>query len=234
MTFSTKKSYVPDSSPGPVTVRGASGRTVVEPSSVARACALDQLSKPVDSGPMRAYRSAKVRHVRAVLAAEVMTDRPSRATLSSTYSTPLAAHLSASPSGLMARDASEMSVSPSQNRAKPSPVPGPSTVMATPGEAALNASWMAVVMGWTVDEPEMVMEPVRPAGAAGIARRAAGDWATAAPPVAMVAMRMRLPAASAGRRVVWDIAGWSSCGGPDAGVASALTSCGCPQRRAAP
>ncbi len=55
-----------------------------------------------------------------------------------------------------------MSVSPAQNSAKPSPVPGPSTVMPTPGDPMLNASWTAVVMGWTVDEPVMVIEPVRP------------------------------------------------------------------------
>ncbi len=54
MTISTKLSYVPDSSPGAVMVKGASGSVVVEPSSVAMACASDQLSKPVDSGPTSA------------------------------------------------------------------------------------------------------------------------------------------------------------------------------------
>ena len=39
---------------------------------------------------------------------------------------PFSAQISAS-SSLMVREASEMSVSPSQKRAKPSPVPGPET-----------------------------------------------------------------------------------------------------------
>src|SRR4029453_14724013 len=119
--------------------------------------------------PVSAYRSAKVRQGSAVSAADVMTDRPSSATLSSTYSMPLLAQTSASPSGLMARDASAMSISPAQNRAKPSPVPGPSTGMANPGEPALNRSWPAVLMGCPVDEPKMTIEPLRSAGAAGAA-----------------------------------------------------------------
>ena len=52
---------------------------------------------------------------------------PSIATLSSTYSMPASAQAAAS-SSLIAREASEMSVSPAQNFLKPSPVPGPSTV----------------------------------------------------------------------------------------------------------
>ena len=50
------------------------------------------------------------------------------ATYSSMKSMPDSAHASISDS-LMARDASEMSVSPAQNFLKPSPVPGPSTVI---------------------------------------------------------------------------------------------------------
>ena len=62
----------------------------------------------------------------AVFLAEVITDNPSMATFSSMYSTPFSAQVAAS-SSLMAREAFEMSVSPAQNLAKPSPVPGPST-----------------------------------------------------------------------------------------------------------
>jgi len=54
----------------------------------------------------------------------------------------------------MARDAFEMSVSPSQNLAKPSPVPGPSTDIATAGLSALNAAATLDEMGSTVDDPE--------------------------------------------------------------------------------
>ena len=87
-----------------------------------------QLLTPTASGPSRAYRSTNHRHSIAVFSAEVITDRPSMATLSSMNSMPFAAQVSAS-SALMGRDASEMSVSPAQNLAKPSPVPGPSTVI---------------------------------------------------------------------------------------------------------
>ncbi len=69
--------------------------------------------------------SAKLRQAIAVLSTFVRTDRPSYAIFSSTYSMPFSAQVAAS-SSLMAREASEMSVSPLQNRAKPSPVPGPS------------------------------------------------------------------------------------------------------------
>ena len=50
---------------------------MVEPSSVAMAWPSLQLAKPVDSGPISAYRSAKDRHSTAVLSGEVMTVMPS-------------------------------------------------------------------------------------------------------------------------------------------------------------
>jgi hypothetical protein len=53
----------------------------------------------------------------------------------------------AASSSLMARDASLMSVSPSQNSAKPSPVPGPSTGPSTPGFAAAKSSRTIELMG---------------------------------------------------------------------------------------
>ncbi len=102
--------------------------------------------------------SAKVTHSMASLAAEVMTERPSMATFSSTYSTPASAQAWAS-SSLMAREASLMSVSPAQKRAKPSPVPGPSTLMATLGFCSLKSSLTRVEMGSTVEEPEMTISP---------------------------------------------------------------------------
>jgi hypothetical protein len=41
-----------------------------------------------------------------------------------------------------------------QKRAKPSPVPGPSTVYSKPDSCAANASATAFVIGSTVEEPE--------------------------------------------------------------------------------
>jgi len=106
----------------------------------------------------------------------------------------------------MARDAPAISISPAQNSANPSPVPGPSTVMATPGEPTLNSSWTAVEMGCTVDEPEMVMLPSSPVGAGGAVTvsPAEGDCATALPLAATVAARTMTPV-SAGRRVDRDM-----------------------------
>ena len=53
-----------------------------------------------------------------------------------------------------------MSVSSAQKRAKPSPVPGPSTEVATPGFAESNASPTRALMGSTVEEPEMTIWPL--------------------------------------------------------------------------
>src|ERR671922_100912 len=58
------------------------------------------------------------------------------------------------------REASEMSVSPLQNSSKPSPVPGPSTVMLTSGFSSTNSSATSEEMGSTVEDPEMKMSPV--------------------------------------------------------------------------
>ena len=95
------------------------------------------------------------------MAGLVSTAMPSKATLSSTYSMPLAAQVSAS-SSLMGRLASEMSVSPSQNTANPSPVPGPLTVtcIAEPASSASSATFSET--GWTVDDPEMFTAPSPP------------------------------------------------------------------------
>ena len=85
---------------------------------------------------------------------------PSIPTCNSMYSTPVAAHASASAS-LMARDAPEMSVSPLQNNSKPSPVPGPSTLTATPGATSSNNSATRTETGSTVEEPETSTVPSR-------------------------------------------------------------------------
>ena len=103
----------------------------------------------------------------AVLLTEVRIDRPSIATLSSTYSTPASLQAAAS-SSLIARDASEMSVSPAQNFLKPSPVPGPSTVYSKPGFASLNSRATPDEIGSTVDEPETKIEPETAPPASGL------------------------------------------------------------------
>ena len=55
-----------------------------------------------------------------------------------------------------------MSVSPSQNRTNPSPVPGPSTVIETSEDtSSLKSSATRLVIGCTVEEPEIVMVPLR-------------------------------------------------------------------------
>ena len=98
-----------------------------DPSSLAIAVASLHLVKPVDSGPVSAYRSANDRHVTVVFCGEVMIVMPSNAIGSSTYSMPALAQMAAS-SSLILREASLMSVSPAQNVLKPSPVPGPVTL----------------------------------------------------------------------------------------------------------
>src|SRR5262245_24764407 len=67
-------------------------------------------------------------------------------------------------SALIGREASEMSVSPAQKRANPSPVPGPSTVMATSGLDSANTVAAAAEIGSTVDEPETAISPDSPVG----------------------------------------------------------------------
>ena len=62
-----------------------------------------------------------------------------------------------------------MSVSPAQNWAKPSPVPGPETDTATPGFRSAKASPAAIEIGSTVDEPETTMLPETSPPAGGLA-----------------------------------------------------------------
>ena len=154
-TISTNESKVPDSSPGPNTSRAASGRPGE---------ASPQVSAPSPAGPMRANNCSKLRHSTAVLAALVMTAMPSTPTLSSTMlSIPFSKQDSFSES-LIWREASEMSVSPSQNSLNPSPVPGPSTVTETSGATSSNSSATRIEIGSTVEEPEMVTLPDTAAG----------------------------------------------------------------------
>ncbi len=80
-------------------------------------------------------------------------------TSSSTYSTPLASQAAIS-SSLIGREASETSAPPSQNVAKPSPVPGPSTVTARPPpDISLASSPTRMLIGSTVDEPVTKTSP---------------------------------------------------------------------------
>src|SRR4029450_10528115 len=92
---------------------------------------------------------------------EVTMARPSRPTRNSWYLMPLAAQACFS-SSLMAREASEMSVSPLQNVVTPPPVPEVPTVTLTPDSCLLNSSVMASLIGATVEEPSITIEPERP------------------------------------------------------------------------
>src|SRR5436309_962447 len=60
------------------------------------------------------------------------------------------------------REASLTSVFPSQKRANPSPVPGPSTLICTSGFFEENFSATSEEIGWTVEDPETTTEPVNP------------------------------------------------------------------------
>ena len=148
-------------------VSGASGRVLVEPSSVANADAAPQLSKPSLSGPSSAYRAGTSRQSTAVFLGLVATVRPSMAIASSTNSIPASAHSWAS-SSLILRLASLMSASPAQNFLKPSPVPGPSTVTARPPSDLVSASSLtSTEIGSTVDEPVTNTSPSGSAGPSG-------------------------------------------------------------------
>ena len=89
---------------------------------------------------------------------DVMTDRPSIPIFSSTYSMPASEQVAASSSSI-AREAVAMSLPSSQKRAKPSPVPGPSTSNVTPSFAAAKSSRAIDTIGSTVDEPMATISP---------------------------------------------------------------------------
>ena len=73
--------------------------------------------------------------------------------------TPAFLQTGTSSSGLIGREASEMSVSPAQNFSKPPPVPDVPTVICTSGFSSLNSSAAACVNGATVEEPSMAILP---------------------------------------------------------------------------
>jgi hypothetical protein len=102
------------------------------------------------------------RQVTSAFAGLVITVMPSNATASSTYSIPFCLQTGASSFGSIGREASLMSVSPSQNRTNPSPVPGPSTVIETSEDtSSLKSSATRLVIGCTVEDPEIVMVPLK-------------------------------------------------------------------------
>src|SRR3954447_21102177 len=72
----------------------------------------------------------------------------------------LLARQAASSSGLIGRDASEISVSPLQNRLNPPPVPEKSTVKSTLPAWLPNSSASASIIGKTVDDPSAVILPL--------------------------------------------------------------------------
>ena len=90
----------------------------------------------------------------------VTTEIPSLATWNSVYLTP-PSEQSFSSSGSIAREASEMSVSPAQNFSNPPLVPAAPTVISTSEFSSLKSSAAASANGCTVDEPSMVIVPER-------------------------------------------------------------------------
>ena len=110
---------------------------------------------------------------------------PSKATLSSTNSMPAAAQAAAS-SSLIGREASEMSVSPAQKSANPSPVPGPSTVAAMPEPQSRSRSPTRAEMGSTVEEPETTTSPSTSVGQElSLPPELSGDDVESLPPQAL-------------------------------------------------
>src|SRR5215217_8657076 len=68
----------------------------------------------------------------------------------------------AASSGSIGREASLMSVSPTQNFSNPPPVPAWPTLISTSGFSPLNCSATAWVSGPTVLDPLILIEPERP------------------------------------------------------------------------
>ena len=101
-----------------------------------------------------------MRHDTLEFSGFVITVTPSNATSSSVYSIPFCLQAFTS-SGSIGRDASEISVSLLQKSSNPSPVPGPSTLIATSGFVSLKISATKDEIGCTVDDPEIVIDPVR-------------------------------------------------------------------------
>ena len=133
-----------------------------DPISSARPLAASQVSKPCDSGPVSAYRSAKLRHVTSVFSGEVMTLMPSMPIWSSMKLMPF---LLAEGRLLLLDGAGrvgDVDRAVAQER-EPSPVPGPSTEYWTSGLAALKSPATIELIGSTVDDPEMTISPARPA-----------------------------------------------------------------------
>src|SRR6266545_8425102 len=95
---------------------------------------------------------------------------------------------SAFSSSLIGREASLMSVSPLQKRAKPSPVPGPSTLIETPELSSEKSCATSELMGCTVEEPDTTTFPERPP-VAFLLEQAAPNRATA--PTARSASHLR-------------------------------------------
>ena len=91
----------------------------------------------------------------------------------------------AASSGLIGREASEMSVSPAQKRWNPPPVPATPTVMLTRGLVVAKRSAASCMSGPTVLEPSALIDPVR--FEAGPAGRLTAEEPCGRPPQALAA-----------------------------------------------
>ena len=172
--------------PGPVILRSASGKTVLEPSSLPSAAASLHLAKPVDSGPISAYRSARLRQATAVLLTEVRTDMPSIATLSSTYSMPASAQALAS-SSLILREASRDVGLARAERLEAVARAGARDRVGEPRVQLRRIPRRRLSeIGSTVDDPDTLMAPATPPSAGA---PVAGAEVAAEPPQAATTTR---------------------------------------------
>src|SRR5690606_3928473 len=111
----------------------------------------------VESGPQIAFSCSVLRHSTG-LSTLTTTDSASLATVSCSYAMPFSSQIAISSSEI-GREASEIAVSPWQNRSKPPPVPDVATSTWTPGFSPMNSSAAASDRGATVLDPSISTEP---------------------------------------------------------------------------
>ena len=159
---SMNASYVPDSAPGAVISSGASGNPPFPPTCVARESAPFQVSMPSDSGPNRAYRSPALRQ-RDVAVLRVGHDRD--AVERDRELDVVDAGRRCTPSPLRPRSAAR------RLRCRSRPCRRARTRRrsrvrrrspATSGFCPEKSSATRLEIGRTVDEPEIVIDPVSP------------------------------------------------------------------------
>src|SRR5574343_1488258 len=146
---SVKYSKVPESAPAPNSLIGASGQ--------AGLTWFHLVMAPWAAGSQIFFSSSTVICLRKLFFGLTTTVSASKATGISMYSTPAAVQ-SAISLAVIVREALEKSVSSRQNFLKPPPVPETPTVTLTTFFLAFwKSSATASVIGYTVDEPSILM-----------------------------------------------------------------------------